>query len=244
MNFMSAAAIVSILCILLVIPVAAEQDEQALLDEVQNLSVPVSPTPGTAVLGSRESMSEYQSFLDDNARALVMFSNTLLRIFGQKEMTWTVPNHPVQQKSDVTTAATAVPIVTPRSLLGSSSELKSIQTINGQSGHQSVTVTVPVGYWELWYMADPIVTGGQNSHSASGTNSAVFPSMVIRISDAASNEEIETVEPPGGLDSYLWSRAGDPRPWSMKFYRGGREITFDITTRHVKSYVIDVCVPK
>jgi hypothetical protein len=105
-----------------------------------------------------------------------------------------------------------------------------------------VNVTVPYGYWELWYTADPLVTGGQDSHSATGINSAVFPTLSVVVSDAATGGVIETIEPPGGLDISLWQRSGDPRPWSAKFYEGNKEYSFDITARNLKSYVIEVRV--
>jgi hypothetical protein len=127
--------------------------------------------------------------------------------------------------------------------LGDSPTMVTVKTITGGSGTQSVNVTVP-GYWEMWYTADPLVTGGQDSHSATGINSAVFPTLSVVIRDAASGEEIETVEPPGGLDTYLWQRAGDPRPWSKKFYRGNMVYALDITARHLKSYMIEIRVPK
>jgi hypothetical protein len=127
--------------------------------------------------------------------------------------------------------------------LGDSPSMVTVLTITGGSGTQSVNVTVP-GYWELWYTADPLVTGGQDSHSATGINSAVFPTLSVVVRDAASGQEIETVEPPGGLDTYLWQRAGDPRPWSEKFYRGNTVYTFDITARHITSYIIEIRVPR
>jgi hypothetical protein len=127
-------------------------------------------------------------------------------------------------------------------VLRESPGLKTVQLITGGSGSQSVNVIVPAGYWELWYSADPLVTGGQDSHSATGTNSAVFPSLSIKVTDAGDGSEIRTVEPPGGLDSALWDRAGDPRPWSEKFYQGNKEYTFDITARHLNSYVLEVRV--
>jgi hypothetical protein len=155
-----------------------------------------------------------------------------------------LPPTTVTQSTIVTSTITQTTTVQTPDPLGESSKLMTVTTITGESGRQSVNVTVPYGYWEMWYTADPVVTGGQDSHSATGTNSAVFPSLSVIISDAASGEEIETVEPPGGLDIYLWQRSGDPRPWSKKFYEGNKEYTFDITARHLKSYVIEVRVPK
>lgn len=140
-----------------------------------------------------------------------------------------------------TAAPTTIPTPDP---LGDKPNLMTIETITGVSGHQSVNVTVPYPSWEMWYTGDPIVTGGQDSHSASGSNSAVFPSLSIVVSDAATGTAIGTVEPPGGLDVSLWQRSGDPRPWSQKFYQGNKNYSFDITARSLKSYVIEVRVPK
>jgi len=145
----------------------------------------------------------------------------------------------------ITTVLTKIPVtVQTPDPLGESSTLMTVKTITGVSGTQSVNVTVPNGYWEMWYTADPLVTGGQDSHSATGTNSAVFPTFSVVVRDAASGDEIETVEPPGGLDVNLWKRSGDPRPWSTKFYNGNKAFIFDITAHRVKSYTLEVRVPK
>jgi len=142
----------------------------------------------------------------------------------------------------VTTTIVPTTITTPDPL-GDSPDLVTIDTITGGSGSRSANVTVSSGYWEMWYTADPLVTGGQDSHSASGSQSAVFPSLSVVVSDA-NGKEIATVEPPGGLDVNLWQRSGDPRPWSKKFYEGNKEYTFDITARSVKSYLVEVRVRK
>ena len=84
--------------------------------------------------------------------------------------------------------------------------------------------------------------GAQNSHSSTGSNAAVFPVLKTVVTKTGTGEEVEEVEPPGGLDISLWQRAGDPRPWSKKFYTGGQEFTFDITARHVKSYAMEIRV--
>jgi hypothetical protein len=157
--------------------------------------------------------------------------------------TLTVPQATETQPTTVTATIPQTAIPTPDPL-GDSLKLMTVTTITGMSGTQSVNVTVPYGYWEMWYTADPLVTGGEDSHSATGTNSAVFPSLAVIVRDAASGDEIETVEPPGGLDTSLWQRSGDPRPWSKKFYQGNKMYTFDITARHLKSYLIEVRVSK
>lgn len=119
-------------------------------------------------------------------------------------------------------------------------------TVTGQSGKTSETFSVPGGYWELWYTADPVITGGQDSVSASGSNSALFPYLSIQVIDTTNSDRIvETVEPPGGLDKTLWAKSGmDPRPWKQKFYEGNKEYCFVITTKHINSYTIEARVPK
>jgi hypothetical protein len=118
-------------------------------------------------------------------------------------------------------------------------------TVTGQSGKTSDTFTVPVGYWELWYTADPLTSGGQDSVSGSGSNSAVFPYLSIQVIDKNSDRVVETVEPPGGLDKTMWTKSGiDPRPWKQKFYEGNKEYYFVITTKHIKSYAIEARIPK
>jgi len=113
-------------------------------------------------------------------------------------------------------------------------------------GRTSDTFTVPTGYWELWYTADPLTAGGQDSVSASGSNSAVFPYLSIQVIDTTNSDTVvETVEPPGGLDKTLWTKSGiDPRPWKQKFYEGNKEYCFVITTKHIKSYTLEVRIPK
>ncbi len=217
-------------------------DVQPSTDNLTQPNLVVPPT-GTAVLGSKESMSDYQNWLDLCASDIIAFPNTILNIFGLNGLNWTAPNPSASEA--VTTSPTiiepAATINTP--LIRESPGMTTIQTITGQSGKQIVNVTVPSNYWELSYTADPLVTGGQDSHSATGTNSAVFPTLSIKIMDASDSSEIETIEPPGGLDITLWQRAGDPRPWSEKFYQGNNVYTFDITARRLKSYVIEIRVP-
>jgi len=141
---------------------------------------------------------------------------------------------------------TTTPTPTPAPVFPESSGLTTLVTVTGQSGKTSDTFFVPTGYWELWYTADPITTGGQDSGSASGSNSAVFPYLSIQVIDKTNADNVvETVEPPGGLDKTLWARSGmDPRPWKEKFYEGNKEYYFVITTKHLNSYILEVRIPK
>lgn len=233
-------------CFCLVVPVSPLSEEEQKLMEVQNLSLTVPPT-GTAVLGTKESMAEYEQWLRDSSVALMKYANAVLRIFGQNELHWTESGLPSGPATPAVTAAPASPVTAgpvTAAPMRASPDLTTIQSITGGSGTQAVTVNVPSGYWELWYTVDPRVTGAQDSHSATGTQSALFPAFSIKITDAKTGEEIDTVEPPGGLDTTLWARSGDPRPWSKRFFQGGREFQFEITARHVNSYVIEARVPK
>ena len=168
-----------------------------------------------------------------------------LRVFGMKGLGWSTSSIQFRsgqnEPAGVTTSAVQTQTV-QNSAIRSNANLKTVGTIAG-SGHQTASVTIPEGYWELWYTADPLSTGGQDSHSSKGSNSAVFPSMSIMIYDESNGEEIDEVEPPGGLDAALWARSGDPRPWIKKYYRGGgKTLAFDISARYVRSYTIEIRV--
>jgi hypothetical protein len=154
----------------------------------------------------------------------------------------------IQQPSDsgnLVVTTTQVP-ATPIPIFPDGSKFTTLITVTGQSGKTSDTFSVPQGYWELWYTADPLIMGGQDSVSASGSNSALFPYLSIQVIDKTNSDRVvETVEPPGGLDKILWAKSVmDPRPWKQKFYEGNKDYCFVITTRHLKSYAIEARIPK
>jgi len=152
---------------------------------------------------------------------------------------------PPTSGSLVAAITTAQATATPASLFSGSSNFTTLATVSGQSGKTSDTFSVPVGYWELWYTAEPLTLGGQDSHSASGSNSALFPVLRIQVIDTNSRRVVETVEPPGGLDKALWVKSGrDPRPWKQKIYEGNKEFHLVITAEHLKSYGIEARIPK
>jgi hypothetical protein len=148
--------------------------------------------------------------------------------------------------SSVATLATEQTTAPPTSVFPEGEKFTTLITVTGQSGKTSDTFFVPGGYWELWYTADPLITGGQDSVSASGSNSALFPYLSVQVIDTKNSDRVvETVEPQGGLDKTLWVKSGiDPRPWKQKFYEGNKEYRFVITTKHIKSYSIEARIPK
>jgi len=148
--------------------------------------------------------------------------------------------------STITPMITPTQTPPPTSAFPGSPGLATLVTVSGQSGKTSDTFSVPAGYWELWYTADPLTAGGQDSVSASGSNSALFPYLSIQVIDKTNSDRVvQTVEPPGGLDKTLWAKSGiDPRPWKQKFYEGNKEYSFVITTKHLKSYTLEVRIPK
>ena len=152
---------------------------------------------------------------------------------------------PPTSGSFIAAITTAQATATPASLFSGSSNFTTLITVSGQSGKISDTFSVPAGYWELWYTADPLTLGGQDSVSASGSNSALFPVLKIQVIDTDSGRIIETVEPPGGLDKTLWVKSGrDPRPWKQKIYVGNKEFHLVITAEHLKSYGIEARIPE
>lgn len=169
-----------------------------------------------------------------------------------KPVTTVTTNIPVMSEvpaSEPTSATTPISTPAPTPTLTSAfqgnSGLTTLISVSGQSGQTSDIFSVPSGYWELWYTADPLTTGGQDSVSSSGSNSAVFPYLQIQVIDRTnSGRVVESVEPPGGLDKTLWQKSGvDPRPWKQKFYEGNKEYSFIITAKHLKSYTIEARIP-
>lgn len=152
---------------------------------------------------------------------------------------------PPAETTVITTAATTVATTaTPDpSALREEPGLTTIARMKGGSGLTSQNITVPTGYWELWYTVDPLATGGQDSRSATGSQSALFPTLSIKITDTRTGTVVDTIEPPGGLDETLWA-SSDPRPWSVKFYGGNTEYNFLVTGRHIESFTLEVRVRK
>lgn len=237
--------ILMICCEGLILPASSESDEGSLLFGVQNLTIEVPPTQ-TGVLGSKEHMNGYLGWLQECSFRISHYSNKVLRVFGMTELDWDQDIPPSGETITKAPITAPTPEVKPTFGIPNSSELTTIRTIRGSTngGKQSVNVFIPASYWELWYTADPELMGGQDLGSYKGAVSALFPSMCMIVTDVKNPDLVETIEPPGGLDKSLWQRSSDPRPWSQKFYRGYREYNFDISSKHVIEYVLEIRVRK
>lgn len=141
----------------------------------------------------------------------------------------------------VAAATTASPVSSGPFALRNEPGLRTVARMTGGSGVTRQNMMVPASYWELWYSVDPLATGGQDSHSATGSQSVFFPKFSIQVAEAGTGAVVETIEPPGGLDRALW-QSFDPRPWSTKFYRGNAEYTFTVTGRYIESFILEVRV--
>ncbi|MDD1687591.1 hypothetical protein [Methanoregula sp.] len=160
--------------------------------------------------------------------------NSLLNIFGQEKVNWSMPGEmkaPVEEST--TPPVNSAPVTYAYAAkLPSGPGVYTFDTISGQSGYQRHIVPVYYDNWEVWYTVEP-VESEQNSHLSS-------PSFKIVITDLGSGQKIATIEPPGGLDATLWKQY-DPRPWSNSFSgEDDRVYSFDITANDVKSYLIEV----
>lgn len=220
------------------IPLVSAETGEGLLKNISNTSLVVPPT-GTAVLGTKESMTGYQGWLNECASRLTDYSNTILSFFGFDAMDWgeQIPADKTPQSTPVVTRATPTPAIPENS------RQITIAHITGGSGSGTSDVTVNSSYWELLYSVDPMVTGGQDV-TGNGAASAVFPKFSIQIIDKSTGKTVDTLEPPGGLDITLWQRSGDPRPWYKKYYSGNRDYEFRISGRYITSYTVEVRIPK
>jgi hypothetical protein len=132
-------------------------------------------------------------------------------------------------------------------------------TVSGQYSATTQVMRIPFPYWELWYTVEPagtmggkdqklsssIVKGsGDTSHSfVQGSFSVITPRFILQVMDADDpNRIVQTITPPGGLDSTLWTES-DPRPWKEKFFEGQKNYFFIITTQALSSYSIEIRVP-
>jgi hypothetical protein len=120
-------------------------------------------------------------------------------------------------------------------------------TISGKYSATSQIITLPFPYWEIWYTVDPAAPLGGKEGTQSiiqGSFSITNPEFTIQVMDAEDpNRVVRTITPPGGLDSSLWTGAGDPRPWKEKFYEGERKYYFIISAHSLNSYKLDIRVP-
>ncbi|WP_292367828.1 hypothetical protein [Methanoregula sp. UBA64] len=135
-------------------------------------------------------------------------------------------------------------LVSKGTVLPRKANLKTIATFSGTSSRTTNNFYVP-SYWELWYTADPKVTGGQDIKGGSSSASAIFPRLSIQVMDGDNpNQVARTIEPPGGLDVTLWKSSGnDPRPWVEKFYAGNKHYYLVINEEFLNSYTIEIRSP-
>jgi hypothetical protein len=214
-------------------------------DNISKVTLEVPPT-GTAVLGTKESMTEYQAWLDESASRLILYCNAILDIFGLNNLNLgqyfpsasTDTSTPMVQ---VTTIPTPLPTPTPAIPLNNRET--TIGSITGGDGVTSANISIPYDYWVLYYSVDPLVKGGQDSHSGTGSNSAVFPTFSIQITDMSTGQLFDTESPDGQLDPTLWERT-DPRPWYKRYYVGDTKFNFVVTAERIKSFTIEMRVPK
>jgi hypothetical protein len=129
-------------------------------------------------------------------------------------------------------------------------------TIRGSQSGMTETFRIPFPYWEIHYTVDPseqllMTTETPTMAAVAGYSGAVvIPRFSIRVVDASSpSETVRMIEPRGGLDPALWKMNEsqyDPRPWIETFYQKEPDTNyfFVITAHMIKSYTIQVMVPK
>jgi hypothetical protein len=71
----------------LCIPVASAQTGEGHLKNISRVTLEVPPT-GTAVYGTKESMTEYLSWLIECADRLITYINQILNLFGLPGIRW------------------------------------------------------------------------------------------------------------------------------------------------------------
>lgn len=114
----------------------------------------------------------------------------------------------------------------------------------------------------------PTLGQGSSYSGIQGSYASVSPEFSIQVMDASDpNRIVRTITPPGGIDPDLWAgvtqttpavtrtvkyaeivatptlSSTDPRPWTEKFYEGGRGYYFIINSKYLNSYTIEILVP-
>ena len=240
-NILLAYIILILLC-LVISPVTGDTGDNAVNTISQTLAIP--PT-GTALPGTQGSMTQYESWLNQCAAEITGYSTMVLQFFGVSSLPWSQNIPAAATPAVVSTTAMATLTAGPALSIPEIPERTTLLKVTGADGWEtSDTFAVNGPYWELWYTADPQITGGQDTTSPSASYSAVFPSLSIQVIDASNNTVIETIEPPGGLDKTLWERTGiDPRPWLEKFNQGYSQYYLKISATNVNAYLVEARVP-
>jgi hypothetical protein len=99
-------------------------------------------------------------------------------------------------------------------------------TIEGRWSGTTQTFSIPYPYWQLEYTAEPTALPPD-----------VFPRLTIQVFDAGDPNRVV-----GIIEQEVYTTAPE-RPWVEKFYEGNRTYYFQVTTRFIKSYTINLQVP-
>lgn len=117
--------------------------------------------------------------------------------------------------------------------------------------------------------SEPKKGEGLSYSGVSGSYSTATPKFTVQVMDGDDpNRIVRTFSPPGGIDLDLWTGASrdvhentkfttaqkaakssteiesvDPRPWTEKFYEGGRRYYFIITAQSLDSYSMKIMIP-
>jgi hypothetical protein len=113
-----------------------------------------------------------------------------------------------------------------------SRQMVTYAVIQGRWSGTTEIITIPFPYWEMHYTVTELTEPGY-----------VFPSINIQVMDADDPNRFVRIVNPGILDPRNW-KENDPRPWVERFFEGGRNYYFVITTRFVRSYSLEIKVPK
>ena len=131
-------------------PVLAEPQGQDILTGVKNITV-VMPTTGTALMGSKESMADYQNYLNDCTGVIISLSNQILVIFGQEKINWNVPNGVGKTTTKTTTAQSSAAPISPKK---TPVQITTSEVLIKNNAFSSPSLTVKAGSTIKWTNKD------------------------------------------------------------------------------------------
>ena len=99
-------------------------------------------------------------------------------------------------------------------------------TINGRWSATTETFSIPYPYWQLEFTAEPTALPPD-----------VFPRIIIQVFDAGDPNRMV-----GIINQDVYTETQE-RPWVEMFYEGNRSYYFQVTTRFIKAYTINLKVP-